>query len=78
MGYDETTTEIPLPSKTTESNIVRVDFKSSAVRKSQAIPLPPSPHKSNLEWFHDLDLGTPWILRLVAVVMILILSLLIV
>lgn len=83
MIYDETTTEIEIPvKKKPESNIVRVDFAEQRrqVTPPQTEPVkPPTPvtHTESLEWFRDFDAETPWTLRLVAVILVLVLSLLI-
>ncbi len=82
MIHDETTTEIEIPGKKLPpSNIVRVDFaqkvsvapsSSPFIQPNQPIPMP-----RQITWWERLDKGTPWVLRLLAAVMVLALSLLI-
>lgn len=88
MTHDETTTEIEIPIKKPDTNIVRVDFARQAPvatvqQRLVPPPLPAQPQavalpvRTSKQWFRDLDVGAPWILRLIAVAMIIALSLLI-
>ena len=85
MSHDETTTEIEIPIKKPTTNILRVDFAADARKQSVAPPQRVAaqpqamalPARSQKQWFQDLDTGAPWILRLIAVGMIILLSLLI-
>lgn len=85
MIYDEETTEIEIPGlKPAPSNIVRVDFAQKAalippakpsqhfIQPNQAVPAP-----RQIDWLQRLDRTSPWILRFIAAVMVLALSLLI-
>jgi uncharacterized membrane protein len=89
VSYDEITTkiEIPTPTPKPESNIVRIDF-TNAERKRDSRQRPPAATKAaalatepaKRSWFgkiKDLDLGSPWVIRLVAVALILGLSMLV-
>ncbi len=72
MRLDDTK-EMEIP----KSNVVHVNFTHSAKRRphrggSSLAPQSVSP------WLKDIDVKTPWILRLLAVLMVLILSMLIV
>jgi hypothetical protein len=70
VRLDEDTKEIP------RSNVVHVNFTPTSRKRphrGSAAALP-----SAKPWLRDIDVKTPWILRLLAVVMILILSMLII
>jgi len=85
MIYDEETTEIEIPGlKPAPSNIVRVDFAQKAALIPPAKPSShfiqhnqPLPAPRQLDWLQKMDRTSPWILRLVAAVMVLALSFLI-
>lgn len=75
MIHDEKTTEIELPwakkSDSVSSNIVAAP--SAALKATE--------HAKNValkRWIQDLDMNSPWVLRLLAVIAILLLSLLVV
>lgn len=74
MRLDEDTKEMERP----KSNVVHVNFSHSAKPRrphrggSSLAPQSVSP------WLKDIDVKTPWILRLLAVLMVLILSMLII
>lgn len=80
VNNEEITTKLNLTERR-RSNIVRVDFSSSAPSrgKNRKTPTlkPPSRAATALMWLRDFDLQSPWVLRLLAVMFILILSMLI-
>jgi hypothetical protein len=71
VRVEEDTKEMERP----KTNVVHVNFGHTSPRR---------PHRSSglapseRPWLKDLDVKTPWILRLLAVLMILILSMLII
>ena len=87
MNSNEITREIELPSKA-RTNIIHVNFNSSSTPQKRQMGKPkkkttekPSA-KSNsswqwMTWLKEIDFKTPWVLRLVAVISVLILSMLI-
>jgi len=93
VNQDEKTTEIEIPSTTLKNNIVRIDFAAnndarrilktdnSAAVAAPVMPIVPAIHDANpmaaMSWATDLDMHSPWVLRLVAVMFVLILSMLI-
>ena len=86
-NHDEKTTEIETRNSAAKSNVVRVDFASAALRNRRQRergtmappPLPPMPQPppDALPWLADLDVRSPWVLRLLAVVLVLLLSMLV-
>ena len=91
MSYDEKTTEIEIPTKR-EGNVVRVDFaameaknraaqsasnRAPSIQTSSAVVARLTPKPRQKPWWSDIEVSTPWLLRLLAVVSVLILSLLI-
>jgi hypothetical protein len=72
VRLDEDTKEMELP----KSNVVHVNFTHTPAHRR--------PHRgshrapSTSPWLKDIDVKTPWILRLLAVLMVLILSMLII
>lgn len=68
MRLDEDTKEMELP----RSNVVHVNFSHKRPHRGTALTTSAKP------WLKDIDVKTPWILRLLAVLMILILSMLII
>lgn len=86
--HDETTTKFELPKKSdTQSNIVRVNFgntpepmpmRHSADEKTAEYVLPgtPSTRSNLLPSIAEVNLKSPWVLRLLAVLFVLILSML--
>ena len=91
MSHEEITTKIELPSnEPTVNNIVRVDFANSHVEKrateekraeaktKKAPPIIEKGRRSSLfPSIKDIDLTSPWVFRLVAVILVLVLSLLV-
>ena len=77
MIHDEKTTEIELPTKKAEkdSSIIHVQFPSS--KKSKSAPTNSIAKSARFHWIKDLDLSEPWVIRLIAVLGILILSMLV-
>jgi hypothetical protein len=82
VGHDEITTKIEIPA-TKPDNIVRVDFiQAQANRKAKqaaqaAYSASVIKRSSLFPRMRDIDLTAPWVLRLVAVLAVLILSMLI-
>ncbi len=78
MSHDETTTKFELPKRRSSDNILHVNFADSSpkakVKKTGAITRTRSSLFPNLK---DIDFGSPWAIRLIAVVVVLILSMLV-
>lgn len=82
MSYDEKTAEIEIPTLTAKDNIVHLRFgkdgdRRNAARRMAAADATPAPADPAGFWVSDFDLKSPWVLRLLAVVFVLILSMLI-
>ena len=87
MIHDEKTTEIELPVKKSkkDENIVRVKFSEKRTQpiakknpvKSATLSVPSSSARLVVNWLKELDIHSPWIIRLLAVLSILILSMLV-
>ena len=74
MIHDETTTEIELPGHkkgSRSSKVYKLERRKPVATKATASSLI-LPH-----WLTDFDLEAPWVLRLIAVIGILILSMLV-
>ena len=89
MSYDEKTQEIEIKAIQGKDNIVPFNTHGrspapppSTPTQSQTIPtqMPQPPQKAqstSLPWWSQFDLRTPWVIRLLAVIFLLILSMLI-
>jgi len=79
MIHDEETTEIEIPGL--KSNIVRVNFAQKSVPTPPGHFIPsnqPVPVITRrTDWLHRMDTTAPWVLRFVAALLVLALSLLI-
>ncbi len=67
MRADEDTLEMEKP----KSNVLHVNFTHRRPHRGSQAP-------ATSPWLKDIDVKTPWILRLLAVLMVLILSMLII
>lgn len=81
MNQNDITTEIELPGKKKDTNIIHVNFTASQTpppprRNTRRRPVPVT-QQSFASWLGEFDVRAPWVLRLVAVVSVLILSMLI-
>lgn len=74
MIHDETTTKLELPTKS--SNVVRVQFGSTEAKPQAAEPFVPRKRSNLIPSWDELNLSSPWVLRLLAVLAVLGLSLL--
>jgi hypothetical protein len=73
--HDEKTTELELPKKTQTDASATV---ASAIVVPDSVPVVSrQPVSSNRESIRDLDWNSPWVLRLIAVIAILVLSMII-
>ena len=71
MRVDEDTKEMKRP----KTNVVHVNFGHAPTRR----PHRSAPRSESVSpWLKDIDVKTPWILRLLAVLMVLLLSMLII
>lgn len=90
MMNDEKTTEIEIPTTKT-GNIVRVNFSTATAQGREVRNPKPAlpgnapaavhafpPRDTSHQWFRDFEIENPWVIRLLAVLGILLLSLLII
>lgn len=81
MSHDEITTKLEIPKRRATDNIVRVNFsQGNSPRKEQttsAAAIPQARRSSLFPRLKDIDFTAPWVIRLIAVIAVLVLSMLI-
>jgi hypothetical protein len=77
MIYDETTTKIEIPGQTS-SNVVKVDFSDNHKQQRNVLATASEIKRTRSSLFPKFNLSTPWVLRLIGVLVILLLSMLVV
>lgn len=77
MIYDETTTKIELPGQTS-SNVVKVDFSDNNKQQRNVATGTQEIARTRSSLIPRFNITTPWVIRLLAVLVILVLSMLVV